>query len=384
MEKAKAYFIQLFQRKLSPKEEFARAMTSVQEFERAVLTKKLNKWMPEINAFDEILPEKDPNIYRPMPLLDHTFEAIRQAFAWIKSFGAEEYQNNEAKCCAMRWINTALLFHDLGEMAVIKGTNLPIWYDLAVEWNNNKQRNALILKETYPFFDMDSPEARNYIGHLMHPEISALLANDFLSRLGWRSREIRIVQFLIRNQSVLIEKATYGRIKDGRTLHGDFYEDIDSIEKESGVPKEDLLKMLQVLQLADANAIRADMSQIPQETLMRVWMAYDYMNLVLMVRSSSARYKAFMNYREVFNGIRREKPFGTPFEELFNELLYRIEKENGSIAEYEKKMLEQHLEYFERFRIIKEDHIHINDQFNQLLHLVETVSEKKLPAEDKA
>ena len=221
----------------------------------------------------------------------------------------------------MRWINTALLFHDLGETAIIKGIELPIWYDLAVEWSKNKDRNALILKETYPFFEMDTPEARNYLGHLMHPEISALLAKAFPFSPGIGSpREITIVDFLIRNHSVLIEKATYGRTKDGRTLHGDFYEDIDSIEKETGIPKDDLLKMLQVLQLADANAVRPGMAQIPQVTLMRVWMAYDYMMFVLIVRSSPARYKAFMNYRNAFSLIRREKPFGTPFEELFNEL----------------------------------------------------------------
>ncbi|MBN1569869.1 MAG: hypothetical protein JXA73_18640 [Acidobacteria bacterium] len=384
MEKAKTNSKQFSPEKISRKEEFALVMTDPRAFKRAVSIKLLNKLIPELNAFEEDLPETDPNIYRPMPLMEHTFESIRHAFEWIQSFGAEEYQGNETKCNSMKWINTALLFHDLGEVAIIKGTNLPIWYDLAVEWSKNKERNASILKETYPFFGLESPEARNYIGHLMHPEISALLADDFLSSLGWDSREIKIVQFLIRNQSVLIEKATYGRIKDGRTLHEDFYKDIDSIEKETGICKEDLLKMLQVLQIADANAVRADMARIPQETLIRVWMAYDYMSLVLMVRSSPARYKAFMNYREAFGRIRRGKSFGTPFEELFDELLRQIEKENGILDENEKRMLEQHLEYFEKFRIIKEDHIHINDHFNQLLRLVERTSGKQLSAEDMA
>ena len=66
--------------------------------------------------------------------------------------------------------------------------------------------------------------------------------------------------------------------------------------------------------------------------------------------------------------------------------LCRIEKEEAveRIDEDEKKILEQHLEYYEKFRIIKEDHIYINDQFNQLLNLVEAASGKKLSAKDKA
>ncbi len=384
IKKAKTYFKQLFRKPLSPKDEFALTMTDPHTFEQAVRTKKLNKLIPGLNAFESNLSEKDPNIYRPMPLMQHTLESIRQAFGWVHSFGAEEYLSEDAKSNALRWINTALLFHDLGETAIIKGICLPIWYDLAVEWIKNKNRNALILKETYPFFGMNTPEARSYIGHLIHPDISALLANDFLSRLGFSFREIIIIGFLIRNQSVLIEKATYGRTKDGRTFHGDFFDDIDSIENKTGIPKNDLLKMLQVLQLADANAVRPGMAQIRQVTLMRVWMAYDYMMFVLMVRSSPARYQAFIHYRNLLSRIRREKPFGTPFGELFHELLCRIEKEKGGIDENEKKILEQHLEYYEKFRIIKEDHIYINDQFNQLLNLLEAASGKKLSAKDKA
>ncbi len=384
MEKLKAYLAQFFRARPSRKEEFARVITDPRAFRRAVLTGRLNKLIPELTAFGEDLPEKDPNIYRPMPLMEHTYEAIRHAFEWMEGFGEDEYEGNEARRNSTKWINTALLFHDLGELAIIRGMSLPIWYDLAVEWTKKKERNALILKETYPFFEPATPEARNYIGHLIHPEISALLANDFLSRLGWDAHELKVVQSLIRNQSVLIEKATYGRIKDGRTLHEDIYNDFDSVEKETGVLKEDVLKMLQVLQIADANAVRQDMARIPQETLMRVWMAYDYMYLVLRVRSSPGLYEAFMNYRERFNRIRRARPFGTPFGALFNELLGQIEKERGSLDESEKRMLEQHLEYFEKFRIIKEDHAHINEHFCRLLHLVESISGKKLSAEDMA
>jgi len=370
--------------RLSARDEFALAMTDPKIFEHAVQTRRLNKIIPGLNAFDIDLPEKDPNIYRPMPLMQHTYESIRQAFGLIHSFGTEEYQSKEAKDNAMRWINTALLFHDLGETAIIKGTNIPVWYDIAAEWSKNRERNALILKETYPFFEMDSAEARNYLAHLMHPEISESLAKRLLSRLGFPSRDISLVGFLIRNHSVLIEKATYGRTKDGRTLHGDFYEDIHSIEKETGIPKSDLLKMLQVLQLADANAVRPGMAQISQVTLMRFWMAYDYMQFVLLARSSPDRYETFMNCRNTFSLIRREKPFGTPFEELFQELLARIEKAGVHLDEEDKKILEQHMEYYEKFRIIKEDHIYINDQFNQLLNLIEAATGEKLSPKDKA
>ncbi len=371
-------------RRLSAKDEFALAMTDPKVFERAVRTRRLNKIIPGLNAFDIDLPEKDPNIYRPMPLMQHTYESIRQAFGLIHSFGAEEYQSKEAKDNALRWINTALLFHDLGETAIIKGTNIPLWYDIAAKWSKNRERNALILKETYPFFEMDTAEARNYLAHLMHPEISEKLAKRLLTRLGLPSREIALIGFLIRNHSVLIEKATYGRTKDGRTLHGDFYDDIDSVEKETGISKNDLLKMLQVLQLADANAVRPGMAQISQVTLMRFWMAYDYMQFVLLARSSPDRYKTFMDCRNTFSLIRREKPFGTPFEELFQELLARIEKEGIRLNEEDKKILEQHMEYYEKFRIIKEDHIFINDQFNQLLNLIEAAAGRKLSEKDKA
>ncbi|HSW39876.1 MAG TPA: hypothetical protein VLL97_10325 [Acidobacteriota bacterium] len=369
---------------LSPKDEFIRIMTDHQAFDRAAQDGKLYELIPELNSFEIELPEDDPNIYRPMPMMQHTFESIRHAFNLTTNFGADEYQSSEAKTNAVLWINCALLFHDFGETALIKEIHLPAWRDLAAEWCANRERNILTLKETYPFFGPDTAEARSYIRHLLHPEISALLADDFLARFEFSSRELSIVDFLIRNQSVLIEKATYGRTKDGRTLHEDFYGEIDAIEKATGVPKDDLLKMLQVLQLADANAVRPGMAQIPQVTLMRVWMAYDYLRFVIMVRSSPERYQAFMNYRDLFGRIRKEKPFGTPFRDLFNELLRRIESEDGGIDESEKRILEQHLQYFETFRIIKEDHIYINDQFNQLLVLIEITSGRKLPPKDKA
>jgi len=371
-------------RRLCAAEEFALALTDAKTFERAVRTGRLYRLVPGLKEFDTGLPEKDPNIYRPMPLLQHTFESIRQAFALIHGFGAEEYRSPEAKEGAVRWINTALLFHDLGETAIIQGTHLPVWYGLAVEWGRNRERNALILKETYPFFGPETPEARNYIGHLIHPEISAALADYFLSRLGVPAGDIRIAGFLIRNHSILIEKATYGRTKDGRTLHEDFYDDIASVEGETGVPKDDLLKMLHILQLADANAVRPGMAQIPEVTRTRVWLAYDYMMFVLMVRSDPSRYRAFMRHRDAFGRIRREKPFGTPFGELFRELLSRIEKAEGPLEDQEKRVLEQHLEHYEIFRIIKEDHLHANTQFNQLLLLIESASGRELSPEDKA
>lgn len=384
MRKILAHLAESLRTQPPPGEAFARAMTDRRAFERAVLTRRLEKLIPELRDFEENLPEKDPNIYRPMPLMEHTFEAIRHAFGWIRGFGAEEYLDPEARRGSTLWINTALLFHDLGEVAIIRGMHLRLWYGLAAEWSRNRERNASILKETYPFYGLDTPEARNYLGHLIHPEISALLARDFLARLGWGPRDIAVVQFLIRNQSVLIEKATYGRVKDGRTLHEDFYAEIEAVEGGTGIRKEDLLKMLQVLQIADANAVRPDMARIPRETLMRVWMAYDYMNVVLAVRSSPSRYRAFMRYREAFGRIRRGKPFGTPFGELFQLLLDRIEAGGERLDDDEKRMLEQHMESFEKFRIIKEDHIHINDQVNQLLRLVEAASGRALPAADMA
>ena len=77
-------------------------------------------------------------------------------------------------------------------------------------------------------------------------------------------------------------------------------------------------------------------------------------------------------------------PFGTPFSESFKELLRRIETVGDSLDEEDKSLLEQELEYFERFEIIREDHIHINNQFNRLLHLIERKSGKELSVNDKA
>ncbi|MBN2318500.1 MAG: hypothetical protein JXR49_05455 [Acidobacteria bacterium] len=357
-------------------------MQDSEAFEHAVSIEKLHELIPELNSYQENLPDKDPNIYRPMALMEHMFEAIRQTFGWVSHFGIEEYKGSDAKRYALLWINTALLFHDMGEIALIKGTNLPLWYRFTVEWTKKKRRN--ILRETYPFFGMDTPEGRSYIDHLKHPEISAVLAADPLLRLGWDSRAIKVVQFLIRNHSVLIEKATYGRLKDGRVLHEDLYKDLASVYEETGVAKEDLLKMLQVVQIMDAKAVKSDMAQIPQETMMRVWIAHSYMNVVLTVNSSPRRCKAFKNYRKLFNRIRKEMPFGTSFNELYKELLRRIEEKDSSLDEEDKKLLEQELEYFEIFEIIREDHIHINNQFNQLLHLIERRRGKELSAAEKA
>jgi hypothetical protein len=378
---AEAFFSRLVKEDLSNRELFACIMQDPIAFEHAVTIRKLNELIPELNAFEENPPDKDPNIYRPMPVMRHMLEAIRQMFGYMRSFGLEEYRDDESKRFALLWINTALLFHDQGEIAILKGTNLPLWYRFSVEWT--KKRRKSILRETYPFFGIDTPEGRSYINHLKHPEISAVLAAVPLSRLGWDSRSIRIVQFLIRNHSVLIEKATYGRLKDGRILHKDLYEDISSVHEESGIAREDLLKMLQVVQIIDAKAIKPGMAEIPQETMMRVRMAYNYMQIVLTANASAQRFNIFNNCRKVFSQIRKEMPFGTSFSESFKELLRRIETTCESLDENDKKLLEQELEYFDKFEVIREDHIHINNQFNRLLHLLERKSGKELSATDK-
>jgi hypothetical protein len=379
---AEDFFRRLAKAGLSSQQLFARIMQDPEAFEHAVLTRKLHELIPELNAFEENPQGKDPNIYRPMPVMQHMLESIRQTFGWVSSFGAEEYTDAESKRCALLWINTALLFHDQGEIAILKGTNLPLWYHFSVEWT--KKRKKSILRETYPFFGVYTPEGRSYLNHLKHPEISAALAAIPLSRLNWETGSIKIVQFLIRNHSVLIEKATYGRLKDGRILHKDLYEDISLVHEETGIAKEDLLKMLQVVQIMDAKAIKPGLAEIPQETMMRVWMAYSYMHSVLMANSSARRFNAFQNCRKVFSQIRKEAPFGTPFSESFKELLRRIEAAGDSLDEEDKRLLEQELEYFERFEIIREDHIHINNQFNRLLHLIERKSGKELSGNDKS
>ncbi len=379
--KAETFFSSPDVADLSNQQLFARILQDPEAFEHAVAINKLHELIPELNVFEENLPGKDPNFYRPMPLMQHMLESIRQAFGWVGSFGVEEYEGADAKRYALLWINTALLFHDQGEIAIIRGMNLPLWYRFTVDWTKKRRKN--ILRETYPFFGMDTPEGRSYINHLRHPEISATLAADPLLRLGWPPRAIKVVQFLIRNHSVLIEKATYGRLKDGRVLHEDLYRDIVSVYEDTGVAKEDLLKMLQVVQIMDAKAVKPGMAQIPQETMMRVWMAYSYMNIVLLARNSDRRHKAFKSYIKIFTQIRKEMPFGTPFNEEFKELLLRIENMDGGLEKEDKALLEQELEYFERFEIIREDHIHINNQFNQLLHLIERRTGEELPAKDR-
>jgi hypothetical protein len=379
---AEAFFSRLAKEGLSDQQLFARIMQDSAAFEHAVVIRKLHELIPELNAFEENLKDKDPNIYRPMPVMRHMLESIRQTYGWVRHFGVEEYKDDESKCCALLWINTALLFHDQGEIAILTGTDLPLWYHFSVQWT--KKRRKSILRETYPFFGIDTPEGRSYINHLKHPEISAALAAVPLSRLGWDPRSIKIVQFLIRNHSVLIEKATYGRLKDGRILHKDLYGDISSVHEETGIAKEDLLKMLQVVQIMDAKAIKPGMAEIPQETMMRVWMAYSYMHIVLMASGSARRLNAFKNYRKVFSQIRKEMPFGTPFSGSFKELLRRIDTIGDSLDEEDERLLEQELEYSERFEIIREDHIHINNQFNRLLHLIERKSGKELSVNDKA
>jgi hypothetical protein len=378
---AEAFFSCLAKESLSSQELFDRIMKDPEAFEQAVIIRKLNELIPELNAFEENLPDKDPNIYRPMPVMQHMLEAIRQTFGYVHSFGLEEYHGDESKRSALLWINTALLFHDQGEIAILKGTNLPLWYHFSVEWTKKKRKS--ILRETYPFFGMDTPEGRSYINHLKHPGISAILAAVPLSRLGWDSRSIKIVQFLIRNHSVLIEKATYGRLKDGRILHKDLYEEISSVYEETGIAREDLLKMLQVVQTMDAKAIKPGMAEIPQETMMRVWMAYSYMHIVLMANASVRRFNVFNNCRKIFSQVRKEMPFGTPFSESFKELLRQVETTGESLDEDDIRLLEQELEYFDRFEIIREDHIHINNQFNRLLHLLERKSSHPLSATDK-
>jgi hypothetical protein len=379
---AKAFFEGLEEKSLSGGEVFARVLQDPEAFECAVSINKLQELVPELKTLQENLPATDPNFYRPMPVMQHMLESVRQAFIWIGTFGAEEYKGDAAKRNALLWINTALLFHDQGEIAIIKGTNLPLWYRFTVDWTKKRRKN--IIRETYPFFGIDTPEGRSYINHLRHPEISAVLAAVPLTRLGWDLPAIKVVQFLIRNHSALIEQATYGRLKDGRVLHEDLYKDIVSVSEETGVYREDLLKMLQAVQIMDAKAVKSDIAQIPQETMMRVWMAYSYMNIVLEARNTEKRLTAFRIYRKEFSKIRKEMPYGTPFKRTFEELLCRVGEKEGRIPEENLKLLEQELEHFERFEVIRQDHIHINNQFNQLLHLIERSSGKELSPKERA
>lgn len=378
---AEAFFSRLAEAGVSDGDLFARIMQDPEAFEHAVLVRKLHALIPELNALEENPRDRDPNIYRPMPVMRHVLESIRHTFGWVRSFGADEYEHEESRRCALLWINTALLFHDQGEIAILKGTSLPLWYNFSVEWTRKRRKS--ILRETYPFFGIDTPEGRSYLNHLKHPEISAVLAEAPLSRLGWDSRSIRIVQFLIRNHSVLIEQATYGRLKDGRTLDTDVYREVCSVHEETGIPREDLLKMLQVVQVMDANAIKPGMTEIPQETMIRVWMAYSYMSIVLMGGESVQRSNTFRRCRKEFSRLRKEMPFATPFEELFRELLRRSDT-SAHLEEEDKRLLEQELEYFDRFELIRQDHIYINNQFNRLLHLIERTSGRLLTANDKA
>ena len=71
----------------------------------------------------------------------HMLEAIRQTFDWMNSFGAEEYTGSDAKQHALLWVNAALLFHDQGEIALLKGTNLPLWYQFTVDWTKKQKKN---------------------------------------------------------------------------------------------------------------------------------------------------------------------------------------------------------------------------------------------------
>lgn len=379
---AKAFFRGMETKGLSDGGLFARILQDPEAFEYALAIDKLQDLIPELKSLEEDLPARDPNFYRPMPVMQHMLESVRQAFLWTQSFGAEEYKGDNAKRNALLWINTALLFHDQGEIAILKGTSLPLWYRFTVEWSKKKRRN--IIRETYPFFGMDTPEGRSYINHLRHPEISAVLAAVPLMRLGWDLPSIKVVQFLIRNHSALIEQATYGRLKDGRILHEHLYRDIVSASEETGVSREDLLKMLQVVQIMDAKAVKPGVAQIPQETMMRVWMAYSYMNIVLEARNTEKRLSAFRGYRKEFSKIRKEMPFGTPFKRTFQELLLRIGDKEDPFPEEDRKLLEQELEHFERFEVIRQDHIHINNQFNQLLHVIERYAGKVLSPKDRA
>jgi hypothetical protein len=116
---AEAFFSRLAKEGLSAQQLFARIMQDPAAFEHAVSIRKLHELIPELNAFEENPQDKDPNIYRPMPVMRHMLESIRQTFGWVRNFGIEEYQDDESKGCALLWINTALLFHDQGEIAII-------------------------------------------------------------------------------------------------------------------------------------------------------------------------------------------------------------------------------------------------------------------------
>ena len=65
--------------------------------------------------------------------------------------------------------------------------------------------------------------------------------------------------------------------------------------------------MLQVVQVMDANAIKPGMTEIPQETMIRVWMAYSYMSIVLMGGESVQRSNTSEG-RKVFSRCARKCP----------------------------------------------------------------------------
>ena len=86
---AEAFFRRLAKEGLSNQQLFACIMQDPEAFEHAVSIRKLHELIPELNAFEENLQDKDPNIYRPMPVMRHMLESIRQTFGWVHSFGAK-------------------------------------------------------------------------------------------------------------------------------------------------------------------------------------------------------------------------------------------------------------------------------------------------------
>jgi len=94
---AGAFFSRLANQGLSDQQLFARIMQDSAAFEHAVSIRKLHELIPELGAFED--NPKDPNIYRPMPVMRPMLESIRQTFGWVGHFGAEEYKDGESKGC---------------------------------------------------------------------------------------------------------------------------------------------------------------------------------------------------------------------------------------------------------------------------------------------
>ena len=243
---------------------------------------------PELKDFDQI----DINAnYQQRSFLERTLNALsREKMEYVAMRNPDISYNLFVEVEKIRPIERsnrlALLLHDVGQIVL----NVPKWrarYSGEIEAVLSELRTENIHDAIFPFFKVESAQFESFLLSVIHARIGEAVFMKRIKNAQYLesekefNREVKIIRFLIRNHSSLVELVTYGRTKDFRgavELTGEIKELGDLI----GVSSISLLLRMAYIQMADLYSVIEDVeSNVNKETESRIRHIVDIMQEML-------------------------------------------------------------------------------------------------------